>query len=264
MTEFKKKKNLMEWWMNASAATFGTILGIVLTVGVTYWQQLEEQEDMTHKIAKITLHNIDVRILSLKERCRNLMEKDSLFWTLQSDMPDKLERMDEDSLSMYLSMLTNFNIVGNDTKSENIFSNSFEVWKYLDDEKVIGRISNCYSFIDVGERDIAYLEQKLKQTYYKCCEETLDKGIYYDYGKFMKYFLSDSENKAAYFEIRYVYMLYQMLGGIQELNDVNKNVLGISQQELNALSNLLGDDTKQINYKLQKDSLQIIKNSIVE
>lgn len=41
MDNLKNLFRFTEWWMNASAATFGTILGIVLTVGITYWQQME-------------------------------------------------------------------------------------------------------------------------------------------------------------------------------------------------------------------------------
>ena len=78
MANLKNMFRFTEWWMNASSATFGTILGIVLTVGITYWQQMENQKEMTRKIAKITLHNIDVRINSLKNSCELLMKKDSI------------------------------------------------------------------------------------------------------------------------------------------------------------------------------------------
>lgn len=248
--------------MNASAATFGTILGIVLTVGVTYWQQMKEQEEMTRKIAKITLHNIDVRLSILKERCETLAAQDSIFGKLQSYMPDRLEELGEDSLNVYWNILIRKNLIAQDIKSENIFSNSFDIWKYLDDERVIGRISNCYSFIDLGEKTLDDIEQKLEEAYHTCCVSGLKDGTYYDSAKFMKLFLSDPGSKAAYLELHNAYMLYETLGDIQLLNDINKHALGISQKELDALSNLLGDETKKLNYSFSKDSVEVTKDFI--
>lgn len=98
MRNFWKKFSSTEWWINASGATFGTVMGIVLTIGVTYWQQMKNQEEMTRKIAKITLHNIDVRVNNLSELFDFFAEKDSIYWMLQSHMPDSLDKIDKDTL----------------------------------------------------------------------------------------------------------------------------------------------------------------------
>ncbi|MCI6051114.1 hypothetical protein [Phocaeicola plebeius] len=53
-----------------------------------------------------------------------------------------------------------------------------------------------------------------------------------------------------------------MISTVQELNDKNKEVLGINQNELDELSNLIGDDTKGMNYNIEEDSIQITKDII--
>lgn len=121
MANLKKRFHFTEWWMNALASTFGTILGIVLTVGITYWQQMENQKEMTHKIAKITLHNIDVRLNSITNSCEQLMMKDSVYAKLQSYMPDKLDELPEDSLNQCMNLLLYENFMAQDTKSEKSF-----------------------------------------------------------------------------------------------------------------------------------------------
>lgn len=259
---FKKEIQVSEWWKNALASTFGTILGIILTVGVSYWQQMKNQEDMTRKIAKITLHNIDVRISTLQGQCEELAAKDSIFGLLQKVLPGGLDKISDDSLQIYTRELTKSNVLMTDTKSENIFSNSFQVWQYLEDEKVIGRISNCFSVIDMSEKVLSDLDQSLQKLNNKIKTELFEKNAFLDDKKFLTLYLSDPEIKAIYLRILYVYIIYNSLDDIQDLNDINKRVLGISQKELNELSNLNEDDTKTIRYTLRNDSIEMEKDSI--
>ena len=201
MANFKNIFRFTEWWMNASSATFGTILGIVLTVGITYWQQMENQKEMTRKIAKITLHNIDVRINSLKNSCELLMKKDSIYGKLQSYMSDKLDNLPKDSLSQCIHLLFYGDYGTHDTKSEEIFSSSFEVWQFLDDEKVIGRISNCYSFLEMNEKFVKDIEQQLTQYAFNTSAKIMTENTKYDELKAANYYLKNPEVMTAYLKI---------------------------------------------------------------
>lgn len=262
MANLKKRFHFTEWWMNALASTFGTILGIVLTVGITYWQQMENQKEMTRKIAKITLHNIDVRLNSITNSCEQLMMKDSVYAKLQSYMPDKLDELPEDSLNQCMNLLLYENFMAQDTKSEEIFSSSFEVWQFLDDEKVIGRISNCYSFLEMSEKLIIEIEQKLSQYSYKNTTDIMAQYTEYDGYKVAKSYLKNPEVMAIYLKMNLIPLIYNMVDTVEKLNEKNKEVLGISQKELDNLSDLLEDDTKGIQYNIKKDSIQVTKDSI--
>lgn len=262
MANLKKRFHFTEWWMNALASTFGTILGIVLTVGITYWQQMENQKEMTRKIAKITLHNIDVRLNSITNSCEQLMMKDSVYAKLQSYMPDKLDELPEDSLNQCMNLLLYENFMAQDTKSEEIFSSSFEVWQFLDDEKVIGRISNCYSFLEMSEKRIIEIEQKLSQYSYKNTADIMAQYTEYDGYKVAKSYLKNPEVMAIYLKMNLIPLIYNMVDTVEKLNEKNKEVLGISQKELDNLSDLLEDDTKGIQYNIKKDSIQVTKDSI--
>lgn len=262
MANLKKRFHFTEWWMNALASTFGTILGIVLTVGITYWQQMENQKEMTRKIAKITLHNIDVRLNSITNSCEQLMMKDSVYAKLQSYLPDKLDELPEDSLNQCMNLLLYENFMAQDTKSEEIFSSSFEVWQFLDDEKVIGRISNCYSFLEMSEKLIIEIEQKLSQYSYKNTADIMAQYTEYDGYKVAKSYLKNPEVMAIYLKMNLIPLIYNMVDTVEKLNEKNKEVLGISQKELDNLSDLLEDDTKGIQYNIKKDSIQVTKDSI--
>lgn len=248
MNDDKEKNWFKEWWMNASAATFGTILGIVLTVGLTYWQQIKNQEEMTRKIAKITFHNIDVRVSSLRKQTEFLFQKDSIFGMLQWHMPDSLEVLGEDSLNKSISLLLTENFQAHDTKSEEIFSSSFEVWQYLEDEKVIGRISACYSALEIQEGLFGKILENIMKNHRKCKVRALEKGLPFFGYEFSNMLLSDPEVKAAYLDLGYLSLIYSVLDTVEELNNVNKKTLGITQEELDELSNLLNDDRNGVDY----------------
>lgn len=244
MSFFKTKSDIRNWWISASASTFGTVLGIILTVGVTYWQQQENQKEMTRKIAKITFHNIDVRINNLELLYQFLAEKDTTYSKLISYTSEGINKLSNDSALLFLNALYFDEYYGHDTKSEEIFSSSFEVWQYLDDEKVIGRISNCYSTLEHIENQLRSLKNQLKEVHFnllmKLNEEKVESPI-----KMLQFFLSDPKANITYESLKYIYMYKQLFTPIKALNDTNKKVLNISQEELDELSNLL-DDTAQI------------------
>ena len=58
----------------------------------------------------------------------------------------------------------------------------------------------------------------------------------------------------------YVGLIYDLDDNL--INDKNKEVLGINQNELDELSNLIGDDTKGLNYNIEEDSIQITRDTI--
>lgn len=251
---FKIKFNSQDWWMNASASTFGTVLGIIMTVGVTYWQQQESQKEMTRKIAKITFHNIDVRINNLELLYQFLAEKDTAYSKLISYTSEGINKLSNDSTILFFNTLYSDKFYGHDTKSEEIFSSSFEVWQYLDDEKVIGRISNCYSTLEYIESQLRSLKNQLKEAHFnffiKLNKEKIESPT-----KILQAHISDPKINVIYQYLKSIYLYKQFITPIKALNDTNKKVLSISQEELDELSNLLDDTAQNTAPDNQEDSI---------
>lgn len=262
MRNFWKKFSSTEWWINASGATFGTVMGIVLTIGVTYWQQMRNQEEMTRKIAKITLHNIDVRVNNLSELFDFFTEKDSIFGILQSYMPDSLDKIDKDTLDFYMATLMYRTFQAYDTKSEDIFSSSFEVWQFLDNEKVIGRISNCYSALNVCEQWITEINENFLEFSKERFVDAVANDKSFNSVEFVKDYLQNPEVCYFYRNLVSVSIGHNVLRTIQELNDYNKKVLGLNQAELDDLGNLLGDNSSHRYYQMEKDSVSQVCDTL--
>ena len=101
-----------------------------------------------------------------------LQQYDTLFTRAASLMPDRLGQMGSDSLQMFVNAFGSRRLLMTDHTTSSIFSNSFEVWQCLDDEKVIGRIGNCYSVLDVCRKEYLRMEelrQKAYQAYWYEC-----------------------------------------------------------------------------------------------
>ena len=64
-------------WPEFLISIIGTIIGLVLTVGVTYYSEKSDKEQMARKIAMLTTHNLDVSIRSMNRMVDEMSRKDS-------------------------------------------------------------------------------------------------------------------------------------------------------------------------------------------
>ncbi len=240
------KFHMNEWWIAATSCTFGTIIGIVLTVGITYWQQKGDEEDMARRITKITLHNLDIRIEQLENTAATLAAKDSIFRELTNRTLD-LAKTNPDSLYNDLNILDQTQFTLSDTKSESIFSHSFEVWQYLADEKIIGRISNCYSMVDFDEKLAAETNAKITEALYGCKQRIIEEGIGDNPAKIVRLLVRDPQTILAFESVpKVVNMLTGTIQIARQLNQANKEALGLTDSELEEVGNLLDKNSHNI------------------
>ncbi len=238
------KFHMNGWWLDATSSTFGTIVGIVLTVGITLWQQKDDQKNITWKITKITLHNLDVRIEHVDGMADLLAAKDSIYRKLLQYKESDFDNADPDSLLNDMSQLALTNYLLTDTKSEMIFSHSFEVWQYLEDEKVIGRISNCYTVVDFCERMVKEWDAKISDALYHCQLEVVEKGIGSRPVEMARLLMAHPETTVVFEGLPKVVSMLRNISPIaRQLNEHNKQVLGLTDAELEEVGNLLERNT---------------------
>jgi len=235
------------WWQNALGSTFGTIVGIVLTFGITFWMQQREQVRMARKITKITLRNLDIRIGFMQQEIETLKAKDSLFRSVYSHYPDRLATLGEDTLQRFAESMEQRIYTMTDRKSENIFSSSFEVWQYLDDEKIIGRISNCYSIIDYHNRLTDELHQRLAEAWHAGWA-TLPASYARTPAAVARFLLERHDVRQAMELVAPTARLLEQTATVaRRLNERNKQVMGVTDEELDEIGNLLEQNNYEIN-----------------
>lgn len=226
-----------QWFEQISVAFLGTVLGIIVTVGVTFWQERKAQNDMADKITKITLYNINLRITGIEDHLASLGEQKESYDSLMKYMPDHLGELHTDSLNKYYSEVNNIHFGMYDTKTEQIFGSSFQVWQAFDDVKVISRLSNCYSIIDFSEQQFAlvnkYMIDASNELYGKLNNQPVDKITE------VRYFLSQPQTTIAMSMIEEILpSLIQINKVAHQLNLQNIQAMGYSENELRQLGRL--------------------------
>ena len=148
-----------DFWKNTVGCTVGTLIGILLTFGTSSYLENRNKTEMARKTVMLTLHNLDASTRNMQTLLDELQQYDTLFTRAASLMPDRLGQMGSDSLQMFVNAFGSRRLLMTDHTTSSIFSNSFEVWQCLDDEKVIGRIGNCYSVLDVCRKEYLRMEE---------------------------------------------------------------------------------------------------------
>lgn len=216
----------------------GTVLGIVLTVGVTYCSEKKDKEAMARKVVMLTIHNLDVEIRSMERLVDELASQDSIL-NYVAQRQKSLDTISPDTLDMFVSALYSHRIIPIDSSTETIFSSNFEIWKYIDDPKVIGRIANCYSLMNkCGEEYDRIDKEKYDSfiTVYDAVDPAIRKSDKEMADKLLQEGMTLRIIEALPAEI---YLLRQLIDNAKALNDRNKSQLEVEQEELDEISKLL-------------------------
>lgn len=220
-------------------ATVGTIIGIIATFGTTAYLDSEHKEEIAHKTIILTLHNIDASVRNARTMTANLVAMDSLVRRAYSLMPDRLAEMPADSLKMVFPAFASQYILISDQSTSDVFSHSFQVWESFDDVKVIGRIGNCFTEI----REVESLFYDLQTQRMQIVEKFYDQKPPEEYpseADAVKALLGRNDVK-LYFERQRVMeqKMTALIDVVSGLNDYNKRALGVSQQALDEVGNLM-------------------------
>lgn len=216
----------------------GTVIGIVLTVGVTYWSEKNDKEEMARKVVMLTIHNLDVSIRSMEHLVSELSSQDSIFNHVL-ERRSSVAKISPDTLDMFVAALYSHRVRPIDSSTEAIFSSNFEIWKYIDEPKVIGRIANCYSLMNKCGDEYDRIE-KGKYDSFLSVYDTVNPAIRVSDEKLTDKLIQQgivlSVIEALPAEIE---LLRQLIDNAKALNDRNKSHLEVKQEELDEIGNLL-------------------------
>ena len=227
------------WWKDASIATVGTILGIILTFGTTGYLEDHQQKLMADKTVKLAIHNLDASISNMEQLVDEMKQNDSIYHRAVALMPDSLGMMSIDSLQRIISSFGSIRYYITDNSTKEIFSSSFEVWQNLDDTKVIGRIGNCYSILSTCSKEYDRISRLANQVHFEFIKERLPED-YPAAEDAVKAFLSRHEViYALEWYSQMANTLDELVEVAKQLNERNKDELGIEQKELDEIGKLL-------------------------
>lgn len=219
-------------------AVFGTVIGVVLTAGVTYCSEKSDREAMARKIAVMTIHNLDVSIGSMSRLVDEMCRQDSLSQYVKDRMTQS-RSVGPDTVQMFISGFYSHKIRPIDTSTESVFSSDFDIWRNIDDPKVIGRIANCYSLMRKCGEEYDRYEMEKYEAFIRLYDSLPRRAVGSD-DEIVRAMLKQNDiGRIMESAPVQVALLRQLLQNAKALNDRNKTELGVSQEELDRVGKLM-------------------------
>ena len=142
------KGNGNSFWKNLLRTVLGITISIILTFGTNsliQWNRKVKDRKMT---AMMVLSNIENFARTLETRSTRMATNDSIAaWLLGMSYED-LELLPAKELDDLISQATTVATLNHDHTAENIFTNSIDTWKNLNNVHFIDNVGSCFSAIN--------------------------------------------------------------------------------------------------------------------
>lgn len=140
---------------------------------------------------------------------------------------------------MFISAFYSHKIRPIDTSTEAVFSSDFDIWRNIDDPKVIGRIANCYSLMrKCGEEYDRFENDKYEA--FVGLYDSLSPTVCSSDADIVKEMLKHNNisriMESAPLEAS---LLTELTDNARALNNRNKSVLKVRQEELDEIGRLM-------------------------
>lgn len=245
------KKKLIEFLMQTSSGTLGTIVGILLTIGTTYYQQEHEQRQMERTAALMVIHNLDRFCARLEKNVRELERADSLNFAIWHS-PD-INQIPKDTLQMFLNNFMAFQMLPIDNTAENIFSTNIDTWKNIGSSEFVELAGKCFT----AKNLLVKLYDEMSKNQLRLCDTVMVTISYNSHPA-----KSPSEAASRIFESptlccfmkkQHEYYIRGMKGGLKMLKDKNarnKKLMNVTGEELKRFGD---NETRDYTFSKEKE-----------
>lgn len=267
--------------------TLATTISIVLTFGTASLVEQRQANRARRLLAMTIINDIDKSINVAKLRL-DAEERGHDVSSYLMDHIDSLEAISDDSLFIFLGYVTNTSFTQEmefEMTDENIFNSSQDSWRTLNDRQFLNNVREFYNgraLLDRMSKEWVYFQKPVTE------EETYAMVMASDDLKDREHFLvvcrrllQSMRVKKYIANSRYRYMLYRDFLKIIELNEENKFLMNITEQDMEDFVNqtymtvrpakekqLVGtwkavtaDEKKEIVYEFRNDHTFTFKES---
>ncbi len=222
--------------MQTSSATLGTIIGIIVTIGTTYFQQKQEKEQMERTAALMVIHNLDDFCEGLEKKIKKMEARDSinmLVWEHHDN--NTLDKVSDDILGLFVQYLMVFDTFTVDNTAENIFSTNIDTWKSIGSSAFVECVGKCFNEKNKMVKVNEDLEQSRMQQYYNVqmtlylsptrCKSQLEAVERIFKNKEICFFIKKQHQF-------YIGFMKTGLEAIKAENQKNKKLMNVTEEEL--------------------------------
>ena len=148
LPEPQTEKDGKNFWKNLFRTILGTTISILLTFGTNALIQRHRKVQDRKMTAMMVMSNIESFARTLETRSNRMAPSDSIAaWLLCTSYED-LELLPEKELSDLIDRATTVATLNHDHTAENVFSNSIETWKNVNNVQFIDNVGSCFSAIN--------------------------------------------------------------------------------------------------------------------
>lgn len=159
-------RKLFDFMMQTSSGTLGTIIGILLTLGTTYYQQQNEKRKTERITTLMVIHNLDDFSEKLEDFVKHIDAQDSIIWYVWQHS-ENLDKVSEDTLGLFLGNLINFSDLIVDNSAESIFSTNIDTWKSIENHEFVEHVGKCFFYKNSTMKTIDDLWYDRHKIYYE-------------------------------------------------------------------------------------------------
>lgn len=159
------------WWLNFSSAFVGTLLGIVLTFGITAFINFKNKQATAQQITLYTMRTISRNIYRNTNKLKEFEVRDSINKiVLEKYENNDLENLSLEDATAFASQLYQLNLIADNRSTESIFMSDIDIWSNVDNAKVIevvGESFDAMRLIDKTAEELNHFFNDLYANFYR-------------------------------------------------------------------------------------------------
>ena len=232
-----KKFHISDFWSNTLASTIGTVVGIVLTFGTSHLIERRQEAARERHIALMVIKDIDNYCNLVERTVRKWEKRDSINNFILDYVSEDSVEIADSTLEFFVEDLFVCPKWVYNTTTQNIFNSNIEIWQDVSDKNFIENTGKCFdamSIIDeANERYSSYMHQAF-DSYVTNVEPVLtdDTSLRQD----IQRTIQEADVKLALYQLSSSLTIYKKyLDLIRMLNEQNKKIMNISDEELSAI-----------------------------
>lgn len=136
------------WCLDTLSSIVGTVIGIILTFGVTFWIEYRNKIEDNKRATLIVLENVTMIYSQCKEFYKNVEYSAPILEGLMQLTSEDVKRMPEDSVNYYLA---GFNIPGlyvYQDFARNLINTNFDILRNTDNYTFLFEVHSFYNLYD--------------------------------------------------------------------------------------------------------------------
>lgn len=229
------------YWKNLLRTILGTTISILLTFGTNALIQRQRKIQDRKMTTMMVLSNIESFARTLDLRSERMAATDSIAaWLLCMSYAD-LELLPEKELDYLIDQATSVATLNHDHTAENVFSNSIETWKNVNNVQFIDNVGSCFSAINGVEEQFNEWVKGVPETMH---DVKINPSKYEGSTLSMKLMHSERvRSTLASIHNRRCWLRYAA-ATLRYFNLQNMAVIGVSEQEVMEFTNVREEEVE--------------------